>query len=79
MMTDEPTTSPADVTAAWITERMTEFEIKNPRQLALASGVSYVPLTKWLSGSLPVSSEGRGVLYWYFKYKDVERQLQEIE
>jgi len=68
-----------DVNAAWILEKIEEFEIKNPRQLAIDSGVSYASLNRWLSGGREVSSEGKKAFWWYFKYLDVMRILEQTE
>lgn len=67
-----------DVTAAWILEMIEEFDIKNPRQLAIESGVSYASLNRWLNNEREISSEGKKVLWWYFKYLDTMRMLEQL-
>ena len=66
------------VSPKWITEQMIDFKIKNPRQLSILSGVRYESLTMWLSEKRPISSEGQKTLYWYFRFLDTERQIQEF-
>jgi hypothetical protein len=67
------------ITAEWIIEMMEDFKIKNPRQLSISSGVRYESLTMWLSKKREnVSSEGKKTLYWYFRFLDAERQIQDF-
>jgi hypothetical protein len=63
------------ITPQWITEQMANFQIKNPRQLSIASGVRYESLTLALNGKREPSSEIKKTLYWYFRYRDAERQI----
>lgn len=63
------------ITPQWITGRMRDFQIKNPRQLSIASGVRYESLTLALNGKRGLSSEIKKTLYWYFRYLDAERQI----
>lgn len=64
-----------EVTPKWITGQMQDFNIKNPRQLSIASGVRYESLTLALNGKRELSSEIKKTLYWYFKFLDAERQI----
>ena len=66
------------VTAQWITDRMQDFQIKNPRQLSIASGVRYESLSLALNGKRELSSEIKKPLYWYFRYLDAERQIRDF-
>ena len=63
------------ITPQWIIDRMQDFQIKNPRQLSIASGVRYESLTLALNGKRELSSEIKKTLYWYFRYLDAECQI----
>lgn len=63
------------ITPKWITTQMLDFNIKNPRQLSIQSGVRYESLTLALNGKREVSGEIGKVLYWYFRFLDIERQF----
>jgi hypothetical protein len=63
------------ITPQWITDRMQDFQIKNPRQLSITSGVRYESLTLALNGKRELSSEIKKTLYWYFRFLDAERQI----
>ena len=67
------------MTPQWITDQMQDFQIKNPRQLSIASGVRYESLTLALNGKRDLSGEIKKALYWYFRYLDAERQIQELK
>jgi len=67
-----------NVTRQWITNQMFDFQIKNPRQLSIASGVRYESLTLALNGKRELSSEIKKTLYWYFRYLDAERQIADF-
>lgn len=67
-----------NVTPQWITDQMLDFQIKNPRQLSIASGVRYESLTLALNGKRELSSEIKKTLYWYFRYLDAERQIRDF-
>ena len=67
------------MTPQWITDQMLDFKIKNPRQLSIASGVRYESLTLALNGKRDLSGEIKKALYWYFRYLDAERQIQEFK
>lgn len=68
-----------NITPQWITDQMFDFKIKNPRQLSIASGVRYESLTLALNGKRELSSEIKKTLWWYFRYLDAMRQIQEFE
>ena len=67
-----------NVTPQWITDQMLDFQIKNPRQLSIASGVRYESLTLALNGKRELSGEIKKTLYWYFRYLDAERQIADF-
>lgn len=67
-----------NVTPQWIIGQMQDFQIKNPRQLSIASGVRYESLTLALNGKRELSSEIKKTLYWYFRYIDAERQIRDF-
>jgi hypothetical protein len=64
------------ITPEWVTTQMQDFNIKNPRQLSLMSGVRYESLTLALNGKREMSGEIKKALYWFFKFKDLENQLK---
>lgn len=68
-----------EITPQWITDQMLDFQIKNPRQLSIASGVRYESLNLALNGKRGLSSEIKKTLWWYFRYLDAMRQIQEFE
>lgn len=72
-----------DVTPSWIRSQMQEFGFgENQRQLALQSGVAVASLNRWLNPdpdkSRPISGEGKKALWWYFKYLDTMRILEQL-
>ena len=72
----ENPTALESITPQWVKDRMRDFQIKNPRQLSIASGVRYESLTRALTGKRDLSGEIKKTLYWYFRYLDAERQIQ---
>ncbi len=68
-----------EMTPQWITDQMLDFQIKNPRQLSIASGVRYESLNLALNKKRELSSEIKKTLWWYFRYLDEMRQIQQFE
>jgi hypothetical protein len=66
------------ITPEWVTTQMLDFNIKNPRQLSIFSGVRYESLTMSLSGKREMSGEIKKTLYWFFKFKYLENQFKEF-
>lgn len=66
------------ITPQWINDQMQDFQIKNPRQLSIASGVRYESLTQALNGKRGISGEIKKTLYWYFRFLDAERQIADF-
>lgn len=68
-----------EMTPQWITDQMFDFQIKNPRQLSIASGVRYESLSLALNGKRELSREIKKTLWWYFRYLDAMRRIREFE
>lgn len=66
----------SEITPEWVNTQMIDFNIKNPRQLSILSGVRYESLTMGLSGKREMSGEIKKTLYWFFKFKDLENQFK---
>lgn len=80
ILTDAPPTLSQkieSINAEWIKSQMSEFKIKNMRQLAIASDVNYGALTMAISGKRPASAEIKKTLYWFFKAESLKVQLNE--
>lgn len=66
------------ITAEWIIQMMQDFKIKNPRQLSILANVRYESLNLALNKKRVISSEIKNSLYWYFRFLNAERQIQDF-
>lgn len=67
------------ITTEEINSQMLDNNIRSLRQLAIKSGVNYESLTLAMSGARTISSEVSKVLYWYFRYLDIEKRIKDFE
>lgn len=65
----------SQITPQWITAQMLEFDIKHLKQLSIEVGIRYDSLTMAMNGKRKMSGEIKKSLYWYFMYRDLQRQF----